>query len=72
LDDGVDRYLGINGATRASSLETFVATFSANQYERPIADSAGEVHPRVVEYCEESDAFEYELSRVVNGVATRS
>jgi hypothetical protein len=60
------------GATSASSFETFVATFSANQYERPIADSREAVHPRVVECCEERAAMEDELSRVVNGVATAS
>jgi hypothetical protein len=57
------------GAMRAYSLETFVATFSANQYERPIADSRGAVHPHVVERCEERAAMENELSRVVNGAA---
>jgi hypothetical protein len=61
LDDGVDRYLSIIGATSASSLERSVAMrdtlalFSANRYERPIARSRGAVHPRVMECCQEKD-----------------
>jgi hypothetical protein len=52
-----------------SLCETLRRYFSANRYERPIADSRGAVHPRVVECCEERAAMENELSRIVNGAA---
>ena len=78
MDDGVDRYLGINRRDERFLLEKFVATrdtlalISANRYERPIAHSRGAVHPNVMECCQECTAMENELSRVGNAVATAS
>jgi hypothetical protein len=72
LDDGVDRYLGINRRDERSLARKICryvrqpALFSANRYERPIAHSRGAVHPSVVECCQERTAMENELSRVVN------
>jgi hypothetical protein len=75
LDDGIDRYLGINRrderflARRICQYLRQLALFSPNRYERPIAHSRGAVHPRVMEFCQERTAIENELSRVVNAVS---
>ena len=63
----IDTLVSID-VTNSFSLEAFVAIFSANRYERPIAHSRGAAHPRVMEYCQERTAMEIELSRVVNAV----
>jgi hypothetical protein len=74
LDDGIDRYLGINRrderflARRICRNVRQAGVISANRYERPIAHSRGAVHPRVVKCCQERTAMENELNRVVNAV----
>ena len=78
MDDGVDRYLGINRRDKrflARKICRYVRRAGVifdDQYERPIVHSRGAVHARVLECWQERTAVENELSRVVNAVATVS
>ena len=79
MDDGVDRYLGINRryerSPRSKDLplrETRWRYFRRTYTNVQLHTRVGALHPNVMECCQECTAMENELSRVGNAVATAS